>query len=195
MTTFTRPRDLSKGQLLSLVIKCSDFAAKKHRKQRRMDAEATPYINHPLGVANILTEEGNVQDPVVIISAILHDTVEDTETTLDEIEREFGPEVKLVVSEVTDDKSLPKMERKQLQIDHSPHISHEAKLVKLADKIYNLRDLSREIPVGWTVDRAHEYFKWAEQVIEGCRGTNEKLEAILDDIFSSQKAREHLIKQ
>ncbi|XP_015124527.1 guanosine-3',5'-bis(diphosphate) 3'-pyrophosphohydrolase MESH1 [Diachasma alloeum] len=186
MTTIS-PRDLSKGQLLSLVLKCSDFAAKKHKRQKRMDKEGTPYINHPLGVANILTEEGDVHDPVVILSAILHDTVEDTETTFEEIEREFGSEVKLVVSEVTDDKTLPKMERKQLQIDHSPHISHEAKLVKLADKIYNLRDLRKEIPVGWTAERAHEYFKWAEQVIQGCRGTNERLEAILDEIFASEK--------
>ncbi|XP_063978302.1 guanosine-3',5'-bis(diphosphate) 3'-pyrophosphohydrolase MESH1 [Diachasmimorpha longicaudata] len=181
------PKELSKEQLLSLIIKCADFAAKKHKTQKRMNREGTPYINHPLGVAKILTEEGDVHDPVVIISAILHDTVEDTETTFEEIEQEFGAEVKLVVSEVTDDKTLPKMERKQLQIDHSPHISHEAKLVKLADKIYNLRDLQAEVPIGWTAERAHEYFKWAEQVINGCRGTNARLEAILDEIFASER--------
>ncbi|KAF7991847.1 hypothetical protein HCN44_010648 [Aphidius gifuensis] len=180
------PRDLSKDQLLSLVIRCTNFAAIKHRKQRRLDAESTPYINHPIGVANILMEEGGVYDPVVIISALLHDTVEDTDTTIEEIEREFGPEVKLVVSEVTDDKSLTKDERKRLQIEHAPHISREGKLVKLADKIYNLRDLRRCTPKDWTPARVHEYFKWAKAVIEGCRGTNTQLEAILDKIFAEQ---------
>lgn len=156
-------------------------------------------------------EEGGVYDPVVIISALLHDTVEDTDTTIEEIEREFGPEVKLVVSEVTDDKSLTKDERKRLQIEHAPHISREGKLVKLADKIYNLRDLRRCTPKDWTPARVHEYFKvchyyifikfvffksniysffvliqWAKAVIEGCRGTNTQLEAILDKIFAEQ---------
>ncbi|KAK0095886.1 hypothetical protein PV326_007123 [Microctonus aethiopoides] len=179
-------RDLSKDELLSLIVRCSDFAARKHTKQRRLDLEATPYINHPIGVANILTQEGDVTDPVVIVAAILHDTVEDTDTTIEEIEREFGPEVRLVVSEVTDDKTLPKEERKRLQIEHSSHISHEAKQVKLADKIYNLRDLQKSIPIGWTPKRVEEYFNWSKAVIDGCRGTNVKLEKIFDAIIAKQ---------
>ncbi|KAK0084152.1 hypothetical protein PV325_007529 [Microctonus aethiopoides] len=179
-------RDLSKNELLSLIVRCSDFAARKHTKQRRLDLEATPYINHPIGVANILTQEGDVTDPVVIVAAILHDTVEDTDTTIEEIEREFGPEVRLVVSEVTDDKTLPKEERKRLQIEHSSHISHEAKQVKLADKIYNLRDLQKSIPIGWTPKRVEEYFNWSKAVIDGCRGTNVKLEKIFDAIIAKQ---------
>lgn len=118
------------------------------------------------GVANILTQEGDVHDPVVIVAAILHDTVEDTDTTIEEIEREFGPEVRLVVSEVTDDKTLPKEERKRLQIEHSSHISHEAKQVKLADKIYNLRDLQKSIPIGWTSKRVEEYFNVGIYIFE-----------------------------
>ncbi|XP_011877427.1 PREDICTED: guanosine-3',5'-bis(diphosphate) 3'-pyrophosphohydrolase MESH1 [Vollenhovia emeryi] len=178
-------RELSKEDLLSLVIKCANFAAEKHRSQRRKDVEQTPYINHPLGVANILIQEGLVFDPVVILAAILHDTVEDTDTTFEEIEKEFGHKVCEVVREVTDNKALSKTRRKQLQIEHAPNISHEAKLVKLADKLYNLRDLNRSIPVGWTSKRVKEYFKWAQAVVDGCRQTNFNLEKELDILFAS----------
>ena len=112
-----------------------------------------------LGVANILIEEGKVFDPIVILAALLHDTVEDTNTTFEEIEQAFGKDVRKVVEEVTDDKSLPKDERKFLQIKHAPGKSHRAKLVKLADSLYNLRDLRKNIPVGWTALRVREYFK------------------------------------
>lgn len=104
-------------------------------------------------------EEGDVYDPSVIVAALLHDTVEDTDTTFEEIEEHFGAKVRKIVEEVTDDKSLPKQERKQLQIDHAPNSSPEAKLVKLADKLYNLRDLEKEIPEGWSIERTNEYFK------------------------------------
>lgn len=112
-----------------------------------------------LGVANILIQEGMVFEPIVILAAILHDTVEDTDTTFEEIEKEFGYKVTQVVREVTDDKTLPKARRKQLQIEHAPNLSREAKLVKLADKLYNLRDLKKSIPIGWTSERVTEYFK------------------------------------
>ncbi|XP_034945192.1 guanosine-3',5'-bis(diphosphate) 3'-pyrophosphohydrolase MESH1 isoform X1 [Chelonus insularis] len=181
------PKTLSKQELLSVIIKSINFAALKHKDQRRHDLEATPYINHPIGVANILIQEGEIYDPVVIVAAILHDTVEDTETTIEEIENEFGSEVKQVVLEVTDDKSLPKQERKRLQIEHTPHITYEAKLVKLADKIYNLRDLLRQTPIGWTPQRVDQYFLWAKAVIDGCRGTNEKLEKAFDVIITEKE--------
>lgn len=112
-----------------------------------------------LGVANILVQEGSIHDPVVIIAALLHDTVEDTDTTFEEIETQFGTEVCKIVKELTDDKSLPKVERKRLQIENAPKCSHKAKLIKLADKLYNLRDLQKAIPVGWSEDRVREYFK------------------------------------
>lgn len=140
---------------IKLYTKCINFAAIKHRDQRRKDSKETPYINHPIGVAYILTSEGNVTDLDVVIAAILHDTVEDTDTSFDEIENEFGSKIRDIVAEVTDDKSLPKMERKRLQIEHALTASREAKLVKLADKLYNLRDLQKEIPKGWTEVRAY----------------------------------------
>lgn len=120
------------------------------------------------------------------MAAILHDTVEDTETTFDEIEENFGPEIKNIVAEVTDDKSLPSQERKRLQIEHALTSSRKANLIKLADKLYNLRDLQRGLPAGWTETRRQEYFVWAKKVINNLRGTNAKLEAHLFKIFQQE---------
>lgn len=170
--------------VVGILVKCSNFAAIKHSFQRRKDPEKTPYINHPIGVAHILTEEGGIRDPAVIMAAILHDTVEDTDTTLDEIKEEFGPSIAGIVAEVTDDKSLPYEERKRLQIVHAPTASKEAKLVKLADKLYNLRDLEKSTPENWSDEKVKEYFIWASKVVDGLRGTNLHLEKSLDEIFS-----------
>lgn len=165
------------------IIKAANFAAIKHKDQRRKDSEKTPYINHPIGVAHILTEEGFVEDPLVIQGALLHDTVEDTKTTFDEIEQNFGPIVRKIVEEVSDDKTLPKAERKRLQIVTAKSKSERAKLVKLADKLYNLRDLERQLPVGWTRPQMEEYFRWAKAVVDEIRGTNILLEDKLDELF------------
>ncbi|MCB1986791.1 MAG: bifunctional (p)ppGpp synthetase/guanosine-3',5'-bis(diphosphate) 3'-pyrophosphohydrolase, partial [Burkholderiaceae bacterium] len=137
---------------LHLLLKATEFAANKHRNQRRKDAEASPYINHPIALANLLVDTG-VYDVVVLCAALLHDTIEDTETTGDELEAQFGRAIASIVLEVTDDKRLAKEVRKQLQIDHAPHISTAAKLVKLADKICNLRDILASPPAGWTDER------------------------------------------
>nr|KAF6399219.1 HD domain containing 3 [Molossus molossus] len=136
------------GSEAAQLLEAADFAAHKHRRQRRKDPEGTPYINHPIGVARILTHEAGITDIVVLQAALLHDTVEDTDTTLDEVELHFGAQVRRLVEEVTDDKTLPKLERKRLQVEHAPHSSPGAKLVKLADKLYNLRDLNRCTPEG-----------------------------------------------
>ncbi|XP_061520254.1 guanosine-3',5'-bis(diphosphate) 3'-pyrophosphohydrolase MESH1 isoform X3 [Phycodurus eques] len=129
------------------LLETVNFAAEKHRNQRRKDAEKTPYINHPIGVARILSHEAGITDIVVLQAALLHDTLEDTDTKPEELETKFGQIVAGIVQEVTDVKSLPKAERKRLQVEHAPHCSHQAKLVKLADKLYNLRDLNRCTPV------------------------------------------------
>ncbi|XP_061180839.1 guanosine-3',5'-bis(diphosphate) 3'-pyrophosphohydrolase MESH1-like [Saccostrea echinata] len=171
---------------VSEIIRCSDFAAIKHKDQRRKDKEKTPYINHPIGVANILTQEAGITDVAVIQAALLHDTVEDTNTTFEELLENFGEEVTGLVREVTDDKNLPKLERKQKQIDHAPHASYKAKLVKLADKLYNLRDLNRCTPLGWQESRVTEYFQWAKKVVDGLRGTNQAMENSLDELFKER---------
>ena len=164
-------------------IKAVAFAAEKHRNQRRKDADASPYINHPIALANVLANEGGIQDLSVLCAAILHDTIEDTETTADELEGLFGSKVTSIVLEVTDDKSLEKHVRKQRQIEHASHISHEAKLVKLADKICNLRDILASPPADWSAERKQTYFDWSAQVIAGMRGTHAGLELIFDGLY------------
>lgn len=168
------------------VFKALGFAATKHRDQRRKDVEASPYINHPIALANILVNEGGVTDVVTLCSAILHDTIEDTETTAQELQAEFGMEICAVVLEVTDDTSLPSSERKALQVRHAPTVSARAKLVKLADKISNLRDMSQSPPSNWTLQRRQNYFDWARDVIAGVRGSNAALEAVFDAVCAQR---------
>src|SRR5438876_5314959 len=143
------------------ILDALQFAAHKHRDQRRKDLEASPYINHPIAVANVLWREGGVQNPDVICAALLHDTIEDTDTQVGELRERFGKKVAAIVSEVTDDKSLDKATRKRLQVEHAPTLSREAKLVKLADKICNLRDMAASPPATWPASRQREYFDWA----------------------------------
>ena len=165
---------------LNLILRATAFSALKHRDQRRKDPAASPYVNHPIALANVLAIEGGVQDSVTLSAALLHDTLEDTDTTSDEIEGEFGARIAAVVVEVTDDKTLMKADRKRLQIEHASIISREAKLVKLADKICNLRDITSALPKGWSLDRRREYFDWAKQVIDQLRGTHAALETLFD---------------
>ncbi|NXB60683.1 MESH1 pyrophosphohydrolase, partial [Struthidea cinerea] len=148
------------GSEMARLLEAGDFAARKHKEQRRKDPEGTPYINHPI--------------------------VEDTDTTFSEIEEWFGVEVRRVVEEVTDDKTLPKTERKRLQVERAPVCSRRAKLVKLADKLYNLRDLNRCTPQGWSAERVQEYFRWAARVVSGLRGTSAALEAALQRLFEER---------
>ncbi|KAL9897887.1 metazoan SpoT homolog-1 isoform 1-T4 [Glossina fuscipes fuscipes] len=168
-------------------MQCLQFAARKHANQRRKDTKQTPYINHPINVATILSTEAHIGDETVLMAALLHDTVEDTDTTFKEIEDKFGTEICGIVREVTDDKSLAKEERKRLQIENAANCSPEAKLVKLADKLDNLRDLQVSLPVGWNEERRNEYFVWAKKVIDNLRGTNQYLEDCLDEIFRAAK--------
>lgn len=138
------------------------------------------------GVARILTFEAGITDVTVLQAALLHDTVEDTDTTFEELEQKFGKAVTDIVREVTDNKKLPSDERKRLQIVHAPTSSREAKLVKLADKLYNLRDLCRGTPRGWTFKRVGDYYEWAKKVVDGLRGTSEPMENELDKIFMAK---------
>ena len=171
---------------LPLIINAINFAADKHRGQSRKDTANTPYINHPIALANLLANYAGVSDVNVIAAAILHDTVEDTDTTVEDIEEHFGKDIRDIVIEVTDDKSLASQERKRLQIEHAAVISHEAKLVKLADKISNLQDILASPPVKWSLERKREYFDWAKAVIDQLRGTNEKLEALFDEVYQQK---------
>ncbi|MBI4816819.1 MAG: bifunctional (p)ppGpp synthetase/guanosine-3',5'-bis(diphosphate) 3'-pyrophosphohydrolase [Deltaproteobacteria bacterium] len=165
------------------VLRAVAFAAERHRNQRRKDVEGSPYVNHPIALANVLANEGQVTDEIVLVAALLHDTVEDTDTSPTEIEERFGSEVRRVVEEVTDDKLLPKEIRKRHQVEHASLISDRAKLVKLADKICNLRDVEVSPPVNWSLERRRAYFDWAKEVVDQLRGIHAGLEDRFDDAY------------
>jgi guanosine-3',5'-bis(diphosphate) 3'-pyrophosphohydrolase len=172
---------------LPKLIEAVSFAAKKHSTQKRKGADEQPYINHPLEVLNILVNIGKIEDYNVLIAAVLHDTIEDTETTKEEITKLFGATVCGYVLEVTDDKSLAKAERKQLQIEHAPHLTNGAKYIKLADKISNISDVTKNPPDGWSNERRLEYIEWGEKVIAGLRGVNENLENHFDELVAAAR--------
>lgn len=171
---------------VALLLGAAAFAAHKHRDQRRKDPGASPYINHPLQLACVLANDGGVTDTVTLCAALLHDTVEDTDTTLAELQQAFGAEVAAVVAEVTDDKRLPKAERKRAQVEHAAHISARAQRVKLADKICNLRDVATAPPPDWSLQRRREYFDWAREVIDRLRGVDARLEAVFDAAYAAR---------
>ena len=172
---------------LALLLRALAFAAHKHRDQRRKDAEASPYINHPIALADVLVNEGGVTDVEVLCAALLHDTVEDTDTTHEELVNAFGSRIARIVAEVTDDKALSKAERKRLQVEHAGKLSSEAKLVKLADKICNLRDVAQRPPASWDLARRREYFDWAKRVVDGMCGAHPRLEAAFDAAHGMRK--------
>jgi len=168
----------------SLLLRALAFAAERHSKQRRKDADASPYINHPIALAQVLCNEGGIEDAEVLAAAVLHDTIEDTETTADELAAAFGHRIAGIVVEVTDDKTLDKQVRKERQVEHAASLSPQAKLVKLADKICNLRDVASTPPVTWPLERRQAYFDWAKRVIDGLRGVHPRLEAIFDAAYA-----------
>ena len=157
-----------------------DFAARKHIHQRRKGDLAEPYINHLSDVAWRLAEATNGEDATLVIAGLLHDTLEDTDTTFDELSKEFGREVAELVAEVSDDKTLAKAERKRRQVAETPGKSLRAKMIKLADKTSNLNSLLVSPPRDWSVGRKRDYFEWAQKVVDGCRGVNFPLEEAFD---------------
>lgn len=172
-----------------LLLRAAAFAAEKHRHQKRKDADASPYINHPLAVAALLAGTGGVTDVELLAAALLHDTVEDTETSHAEICASFGSGIGALVAEVTDDKSLPKARRKQLQIENAPHKSERAKQLKIADKICNVSDIDAISPANWDMERKSLYLDWAMCVIAGCRGVNQALEGLFDQAIAEARER------
>lgn len=168
---------------IQMLIKALAFASYKHKDQRRKDQSASPYINHPIALANLLVNEGGITDAEILCAALLHDILEDTETTPEELIEAFGASIGSIVMEVTDDKSLSKAERKQAQIAHAPHLSTKARAVKLADKTCNLRDVIESPPRRWRLERRQQYFEWGKTVIDGLRGEWSKLEVLFDQQY------------
>lgn len=157
------------------------FAALQHADQRRKDPAATPYINHPIALAQVLANEGAIDDPLTLQAALLHDVLEDTDTTVATLRKHFGAELAAVVLELTDDKTQPKQVRKQLQIDGAASLSTSARLVRLADKICNLRDLAHSPPMDWPPARIDAYVEWARTVVSSIRDTHPVLERLFDE--------------
>ena len=177
---------------ISKILNAATFAAEKHKGQTRKGRDGEPYINHPLEVADLLVRVGGVDDTDIIAAALLHDTVEDCDVSFEDVADGFGETVAGYVRELTDDKSLPKLERKRLQVEHAPHLSVGAKQIKLADKISNVSDVAKNPPEGWSIERRQEYVEWGENVVAGLRGANSRLEEHFDRVAS--KARDLLEK-
>ena len=173
-----------------LIEKALAFATEKHKNQTRQNQEKSPYIVHPIEVRHILSELGGVKDAEVLAAALLHDTLEDTSTTREELIKNFGQRVCSLVEEVSDDKTLPRQTRKDLQIQHAPQLSEGAVLIKLGDKISNVTDITHTPPTNWDRSRCLEYFDWAEKVINNCPKVNTSLEKYFK--YSIQKGREKL---
>ena len=163
------------------VLHAADTAARWHVHQRRKGEAQEPYINHLLEVALLVAQATGGKDFDLVIAALLHDAIEDCDTPASEIAQQFGPDVAELVKAVTDDKTLPKTTRKSLQIEHAAHAAPRAKLLKLADKISNLRAMAASPPRGWSLQRKLDYVDWARQVAAGLHGSHAWLEAQFDE--------------
>lgn len=169
---------------MNRLIKAIDFAANKHRNQRRKDAAKTPYINHPVEVMRLISDAG-IMDEDILMAAVLHDTVEDTETTYDELVNNFGTKVADIVMECSDDKNLPKEIRKQLQIEHARFASDGAKYIKYGDKYSNLSGLLVNPPSSWSSDEIHGYAVWSYAVIKQIKGLSKHFDDLFDELFTN----------
>lgn len=171
------------------LTRAADYAARQHLAQRRKGERAEPYINHLTEVAALLAEATDGGDVVLVMGGLLHDTLEDTDSTYEDLAQRFGPEVAALVAEVTDDKSLKKEDRKRLQVEKAAGKSPRARMLKIADKTSNLRSLIESPPKGWTEERLRDYVVWAEQVVRSCRGLNSRLEAVFDAAHETASKR------
>jgi (p)ppGpp synthase/HD superfamily hydrolase len=180
----THPTSKSQDEPLLLFARALDFAARKHVHQRRKGESAEPYINHLAEVARLLAAAPENNNAAVTVAGLLHDTLEDTDTSYAELAAEFGAEIASLVREVTDNKALPKEARKKHQEDHARHASDGAKMIKIADKTSNLHSIVNSPPRGWDLARKKEYFDWAKRVVEGCRGVSDYLEDEFDRAWS-----------
>jgi len=169
---------------LNAILSAAHFAAEKHANQRRKGKAEEPYVNHLLEVAQLISNAIPEPDTNLIIAALLHDAIEDAGVTKDELVHRFGADVANLVAEVTDDKSLPKAERKRLQVENAPKKSARAQAIKLADKISNLRAILSSPPADWDYQRKKEYFAWAKRVVDGLAAPDPVLKAEFDKTLS-----------
>ena len=169
------------------ILAAAKFASEKHAAQKRKGAAAEPYVNHLIEVAQLAAGSSDVLDAELVMAAFLHDTIEDTGTTAKELERAFGSDITALVLEMTDDKSLPKDVRKELQVTNAPHKSVRTQVLKLADKISNLRSILASPPADWSAERKRQYFVWAKRVVDALPQPNPILKAEFEKTFAQFK--------
>jgi guanosine-3',5'-bis(diphosphate) 3'-pyrophosphohydrolase len=172
---------------IRLVSEAAELAARRHNGQLRKGRGEEPYINHLAEVANMLSAVTNGEDTELVAAGWLHDTIEDSETTHDELAQRFGLRVAGLVVECTDDMSLPKSERRQRQITDAPKKSASAKLIKIADKVSNIRARIFANPSKAQLEELADYLAWAQQVVGGCRGGNAMLDALFDEAVGNAR--------
>jgi (p)ppGpp synthase/HD superfamily hydrolase len=165
------------------ILAAARFAAERHATQKRKGQAAEPYINHLIEVAELVAASSPALDTNLVVAAFLHDTIEDTGVTAQELEQRFGSDVATLVLEATDDKSLPQETRKALQVESAPYKSERAQTLKLADKISNLRSLLSSPPANWNPDRKRQYCEWARQVVSGFTSPNRLLLAEFEKVY------------
>jgi guanosine-3',5'-bis(diphosphate) 3'-pyrophosphohydrolase len=170
----------------SLILRAASFAADRHRDQRRKGSDESPYINHPFAVASALCDEGGVTDGELLAAALLHDTIEDTATTEEELRKAFGTRIAGIVAELTDDKNLSKAERKRIQLDNAALVSKDAQQLKIADKLCNLREILSSPPADCPLFRKHQYFDWAKAVVDQVRESNPRLAEKFDMAYAQR---------
>jgi (p)ppGpp synthase/HD superfamily hydrolase len=170
------------------ILAAARFAAEKHAGQKRKGLAKEPYVNHLIEVAELIMAASETLDTNLVMAGLLHDTIEDTDTTARDLEERFGSDVTGLVLEATDDKSLPKETRKALQIRTAPHKSPRAQTLKLADKVSNLRSLLASPPAEWSSDRKRQYSEWARQVVQGFTAPNRVLKAQFDEAYAQLAA-------
>jgi (p)ppGpp synthase/HD superfamily hydrolase len=173
---------------LRLVSEAADFAARRHSGMARKGRGNEPYVNHLAEVANLLATATDGTDAELVAAGWLHDTVEDTKTTREELAQKFSKRVATLVADVTDDMTLPKDQRRQQQIIDAPNKSPGAKLIKIADKISNIR--ARILPQPGQDEREDliDYVGWAEKVVAGCRGVNAALDRNFDETVKQARS-------
>jgi (p)ppGpp synthase/HD superfamily hydrolase len=177
----------SPARMVQRILASERFAAEKHAGQKRKGLAAEPYINHLIEVAELIAASSDVLDVNLVMAGFLHDTIEDTGVTATELERRFGPDVAALVVEATDDKSLPQEIRKALQVKHAPLKSPRAQILKLADKISNLRSILASPPADWSRERRRRYCEWAKEVVSGFTSPNGVLQAEFDKVYAQLK--------
>jgi GTP diphosphokinase / guanosine-3',5'-bis(diphosphate) 3'-diphosphatase len=174
-----------KGRAVHDILKAAHFAAIKHTNQSRKGLAAEPFINHLLEVAELVSSTLSEPDTNLTVAALLHDSIEDAAATKEELVQIFGTDVAALVGEVTDDKLLPKADRKRLQIDNAPNKSVRAQAITLADKVSNLRSMFSDPPTDWTTERKREYFEWAKQVVDRLTAPNPILKKEFECLYQN----------